>query len=84
MCFWKRPCFSRAKNLLFINQHNLTFKEEAAEYGLADTGYSTQAVFFDYDKDGDLDMYLVNYLLNRNNANTHSSARQNRQVSCQR
>jgi enediyne biosynthesis protein E4 len=54
----------RAKNRLFINQHNLTFRESAAEYGLADTGYSTQAVFFDYDKDGDLDMYLANYLLN--------------------
>ena len=52
-----------AKNLLFINQHDLTFKEEAEEYGLAFTGYSTQAVFLDYDKDGDLDMYLVNYLL---------------------
>ena len=61
--FWKE-LIHRAKNLLFINQHNLTFKEEAAEYGLADTGYSTQAVFFDYDKDGDLDMYLVNYMLN--------------------
>jgi hypothetical protein len=50
-----------AKNLLFINQHDLTFKEEAAEYGLAFSGYSTQAVFLDYDRDGDLDMYLVNY-----------------------
>ena len=54
----------RAKNLLFINQRNLTFKEAAESYGLADTGYSTQAVFVDYDKDGDLDMYLANYLLN--------------------
>ncbi len=43
---------NQRKNLLFINQHNLTFKEEAAEYGLADTSYSTQAVFLDYDKDG--------------------------------
>ncbi len=59
-----------AKNLLFINQHNLTFKEEAAEYGLADTGNSTQAVFFDYDRDGDLDMYLANYLLSSKNGNT--------------
>jgi len=59
----------RSKNLLFINHHDLTFKEEAEAYGLADTGYSTQAVFFDYDKDGDLDMYQVNYLLNGPNAN---------------
>jgi hypothetical protein len=55
-----------AKNLLFINQHNLTFKEEAAEYGLDYSGFSTQAVFLDYDKDGDLDMYLVNYKLGNN------------------
>jgi hypothetical protein len=58
------------KNLLFINQHDETFKEEAAGYGLASSGNSTQAVFFDYDKDGDLDMYLTNYLLNDRNANT--------------
>ena len=54
----------KRKNLLYINQHNLTFKEEAAAYGLADTSYSTQAVFFDYDKDGRLDMYLLNHNLN--------------------
>ena len=59
----------RAKNLLFINQHDLSFRESAVEYGLADTGYSTQAVFMDYDRDGDLDMYLANYLLNGPNAN---------------
>lgn len=52
-----------AKNLLFINQQNLSFKEAAHEYGLDFSGYSTQAVFLDYDHDGDLDMYLVNYLL---------------------
>ena len=33
----------------------------ASEYGIDDTGYSTQAAFFDYDKDGDLDMYLLNH-----------------------
>jgi len=51
-------------NLLYINQglnkDNIpTFKESAKQYGLADTGFSTQAYFFDYDKDGDLDMYQV-------------------------
>ena len=51
------------RNLLFINNHDLTFTESAVEYGLADTGYSTQAAFFDYDKDGRLDMYLVNHEL---------------------
>ena len=53
----------KRKNLLFINNHDLTFKECAAEYGLADTGYSTQAAFFDYDHDGRLDMYLVEHEL---------------------
>lgn len=60
---------NRASNLLFINQRDLHFKEEAKDYGLADTGYSTQAVFFDYDRDGDQDMYLTNYLLSIQNAN---------------
>lgn len=49
------------KNLLFINKGNLKFAEEAKEYGLDDPGFSTQAAFFDYDKDGDLDMYLMNH-----------------------
>lgn len=61
---------NRSANLLFINQGNLTFKEQAAAYGLADSGYSTQAVFLDYDRDGDLDMYLVNYLLSTKNGNS--------------
>ena len=70
VCVFGKNLLTRAKNLLFINQHNLTFKEEAAEYGLANEGYSTQAVFLDYDRDGDLDMYLTRYLLNGPNANT--------------
>jgi len=53
----------KRKNLLFINDRHLGFTDSAAEYGLADTGYSTQAVFFDYDRDGRLDMYLVNHEL---------------------
>ncbi len=48
------------KNLLFINNHDLTFTESAATYGLDDPGYSTQSSFFDYDRDGDLDMILIN------------------------
>ncbi len=47
-------------NELFINQGDLTFIEMAAEYGLDNAGYSTQAAFFDYDLDGDLDCYLLN------------------------
>jgi hypothetical protein len=54
---------AQRKNLLFINQHDLTFREEAEAYGLADTSFCTQASFFDYDKDGNLDMYLLNHNL---------------------
>tara|TARA_B100000446_G_scaffold12324_1_gene10846 strand:- start:1776 stop:5084 length:3309 start_codon:yes stop_codon:yes gene_type:complete len=50
---------SEFPNLLYINNGDLTFTEAAAEYGLADQGESIQAVFFDYDLDGDLDMYLL-------------------------
>lgn len=46
-------------NLLFINQKNNTFTEEAEAYGIDDSGYSINATFWDYDKDGDLDMYLL-------------------------
>jgi len=49
------------QNKLFVNQKNNTFKEEAAKYGLNQHGFSTQAYFFDYDNDDDLDMYLVNH-----------------------
>ncbi|MGF1669826.1 MAG: VCBS repeat-containing protein [Balneolaceae bacterium] len=47
-------------NELFINNGDLTFTEKAKEYGLDEIGLSTHAVFFDYDGDGDLDMYLLN------------------------
>lgn len=51
----------KGRNQLFINIGNLTFSEKAAEYGLDFCGFSTQAAFFDYDADGDLDMYLLNH-----------------------
>src|SRR6266498_1940068 len=50
----------KGHNELFINNGNLTFTEKANAYGLDFSGYSTQAVFFDYDHDGDLDCYLLN------------------------
>lgn len=49
------------KNHLYINNHNFTFTESALEYGLQEPGFNTQAVFFDYDLDGDLDMFLVKH-----------------------
>ena len=48
------------ENELFINNGDLTFTEAAAEYNLNDEGFSTHASFFDYDKDGDLDAYILN------------------------
>jgi len=61
----KMPSFKRA-NQLFINQGNdkagiPNFLEQAAQFGIADTGYATQAFFFDFDRDGDLDMFLMNH-----------------------
>jgi enediyne biosynthesis protein E4 len=49
------------RNILYINNGDGTFTDRTKEYGLDFVGYSTQAVFFDYDGDGDLDMYLLNH-----------------------
>lgn len=49
------------RNKLYINNKNLTFTEKAAVYGLDSPSNSTQAAFFDYDKDGDLDCFLLNH-----------------------
>ncbi|MBC6399812.1 MAG: VCBS repeat-containing protein [Ekhidna sp.] len=51
----------RRRNLLFINNKDLTFIESGALYNLDDPGYSTHSAFFDYDKDGDLDAFLLNH-----------------------
>jgi hypothetical protein len=63
------------KNQLFINQGNLTFKDEAHEYGLDFQGFSTQAAFFDYDGDGDLDMYLQNHSVHTSRSYGNASLR---------
>lgn len=49
------------QNQLLINNRDLTFTDRTDEYGLSFQGFSTQSSFFDYDNDGDLDMYLVNH-----------------------
>ncbi len=56
---------SDRRNQLYINNQDLTFTESAIKYGLADAGFSTQAVFFDMDNDGDLDMYQVNQVADK-------------------
>ena len=61
------------KNLLYINQGKkgeLKFIEKAEEFGLADRSYSTHAAFFDYDLDGDLDLYVLNHTNERSTLNT--------------
>ncbi len=50
----------KPSNLLYINNKDNTFTESATTYGLDDDGYTTHAAFFDYDKDGDLDAYILN------------------------
>lgn len=58
----------KGKNELYLNNGDLTFTEKAAEFGLDFQGFSTQAAFFDYDLDGDLDMYLLNHAVHTANS----------------
>jgi enediyne biosynthesis protein E4 len=59
ICVAGSPKFGNTANLLYINQHDGTFKEEAEKYGIADTRLTMNASFFDYDRDGDLDLFLI-------------------------
>jgi len=54
----------RFRNLFYINKGDWKFEERAAEFGIDDDGYSTQASFFDYDLDGDLDLLVANHPVN--------------------
>ena len=56
----------QGRNQLFINQQDGTFIEQAKAYGLDHEGFSTQAAFLDYDRDGDLDMYLLCHSVHSN------------------
>lgn len=68
---WYMPEPARRANQLYVNTGdtsggNVRFREAAAEYGLADTSFSMHASFFDYDLDGDLDMYQLNHPIDFN------------------
>ncbi len=68
----------KGHNELFINNGDGTFTEEAEAYGLAFQNYSTSVGFFDYDLDGDLDMYLLNHAVHNADSFGKSSIRHNR------
>lgn len=62
--------FGPKNNELYINNGNGTFTEKAKEYGIDDVGNSVQGTFFDYDKDGDLDLFVANYPPTKFNSET--------------
>lgn len=65
----------KGENQLYINNGNLTFTESAVKYGLDFAGFSTQAAFTDYDKDGDLDMFLLTSSVHSNDTYGDSTQR---------
>ncbi|HEU5054152.1 MAG TPA: VCBS repeat-containing protein [Hanamia sp.] len=69
--------FKNARNQLYINNKDGTFTECARKWGLDAAGYSTQAVFFDYDHDGDLDMFLLQHSIRTSAIYADTSERSN-------
>ncbi len=65
----------RGSNQLLINNRDLTFSDHSEAVGLSFTGFSTQAAFFDYDNDGDLDMYLLNHSVHSTRSQGDASLR---------
>lgn len=61
VCYSGKKSPESRKNELWINQGNFNFTENAAEFGIDDSSNSTQGLFFDFDNDGDLDLYLLNH-----------------------
>ena len=70
----------KGKNELFINNGDLTFTEKAKDFGLDFKTYATQASFFDYDNDGDLDMYLLNQAVHTKDAYGKANIREKRHL----
>jgi enediyne biosynthesis protein E4 len=61
VCRSASPDPERRRNILLVNNKNNTFTDRAKDYNLDDPSYATQAAFFDYDRDGDLDAFLLNH-----------------------
>ncbi|MBW3466489.1 VCBS repeat-containing protein [Arthrospiribacter ruber] len=78
VCYSGNGNLDSRRNELFINQGDLTFVESAKDYGLDDPSNSTQALFFDFDNDGDLDLYLLNHHIEVINEIEFDDARQKR------
>lgn len=57
-------------NVLYVNQKDGTFQEQALIFGIQDVGYTTNSAFLDYDRDGDLDLYVMNHANDRGRVNT--------------
>ncbi|MGH7542081.1 MAG: FG-GAP repeat domain-containing protein, partial [Gemmatimonadota bacterium] len=67
---------ARGRNVLYINDGDLGFTDMTDAYGLGHVGYSTQAAFFDYDLDGDLDAYLLNHSTHEERGDSFSPQRE--------
>ncbi len=75
VCYSGKDSPELRKNELWINQGNFKFVEKAEEYGIADSSNSTQGLFFDFDRDGDLDLFLLNHHIQVINEMEFDSAR---------
>ena len=79
VCVFGKDLLTNGRKIFYLSTSVIFhLKKKRRHMDLADTGYSTQAAFFDYDRDGDLDMYLTNYLLSAYKYQHHFSARQDR------
>jgi hypothetical protein len=70
VCMAGFPDSTRRANRLYLNNGDLTFTESAQSWGIDHKGYSTHSAFFDYDLDGDLDLYVMNHHIDRTALNT--------------